>query len=164
LSFYYLIQKIKFFFIAKNRHDIHSPFVYDFIDKVLNKKTLSSNRYSSFLGLNITFLNCQKELIFELIDYFQISTICFSEQKIHLQNHQEPISIWIFNDSIEFKPPKVKSDIVLILNIYQSKEKTINWNRLIKNSSIPLSVDLFEVGILFFKEDFIVKQHFKLKH
>jgi len=54
-------------------------------------------------------------------------------------------------------------DSVLIFDdIYWSDEMAAAWEKIKLNSAVTLSVDLFYCGIIFFKKDFMEKQHFTL--
>ena len=35
----FLIKYLKYFFVSKTKHGVHSPFIYGFVTKVLNDKS-----------------------------------------------------------------------------------------------------------------------------
>ena len=68
--------------------------------------------------------------------------------------------IW---DEWELNEKYSKNTIVVLRNIHQTKKQTKNWDSIINGSSVRLSIDLYDYGLLFFKDEFIEKQHFILK-
>ena len=124
-------QYLKYRIKAKSRHGVHSPFVYDFAEKVLRDKS-------------------DKNLEARIIDYFGHSQILFLER----------------NRLAEFERlhPKLNSQsVVIIRSIHESKTQTIEWEKIHSQPEVRLSIDLFKIGLLFFRDDFKVKQHFILK-
>jgi hypothetical protein len=55
------------------------------------------------------------------------------------------------------------NSFIIINNIYADKEAAIFWDNAKNHSSTKASIDLFDVGIILFNNDFKVKQHFKVK-
>ena len=115
---------LKYKLYALSRHGVHSPFVYDFIEEVLNKKT-------------------QKSFEEQLITYFKDHTIIWDD--------------WRLNEEYS------ENTVIAIRNIHQTKNQTEDWNNLKNNSSVQLSIDLYDYGLLFFKNEFVERQHFTLK-
>jgi hypothetical protein len=62
-------------------------------------------------------------------------------------------------------PTQLTGDsIVIVKNIYQDPQHATAWEQLIADPSVRMSINLFFIGLLFFKEDFKAKQHFILKY
>lgn len=60
--------------------------------------------------------------------------------------------------------PQVTDNVMIwIHNIHQTKQHTVVWTQIYKNSSVSLSLDLYDFGLLFFNKDIKEKQHFVLK-
>lgn len=53
--------------------------------------------------------------------------------------------------------------IIVVPNIHINKEATMNWERAATNYHVKLSIDLYQLGLLFFKDELKEKQHFVLK-
>lgn len=53
--------------------------------------------------------------------------------------------------------------IVVFDDIHWSKEMEESWAIIKQHEAVTLSIDLFFIGIVFFKKDFKVKQHFTIK-
>lgn len=59
--------------------------------------------------------------------------------------------------------PCTEHSLIILPGIHQSKLNTQRWNALIENPRIRLSIDIYEYGLLLFKNDFKEKQHFVVK-
>jgi predicted O-methyltransferase YrrM len=104
---------------------------------------------------NITLINKSFEAFFEQ-DFDKINKLDF----VFIDgNHQYTSTINYFN---QIKPKLHDKSIVIIDDIYWSKEMTQAWKELCNLPEVTVSADIFEMGILFFKPDQI-KQHFILK-
>ncbi len=53
--------------------------------------------------------------------------------------------------------------VVLIRKPHASRGSTAHWNALCARPEVTLSIDLYEIGLLFFRKEFRVKQHFMLR-
>ena len=53
--------------------------------------------------------------------------------------------------------------IVIINNIHASKQLEAIWYNLQQHSSITLSIDLFQLGLIFFRPENRIPQHFTIK-
>ena len=57
------VKYLQYYFFSKTKHDIHPPFLFDFINQVLNDKKQKSQyneveKYRSFLLQNTTQISC----------------------------------------------------------------------------------------------------------
>lgn len=76
-------------------------------------------------------------------------------------NHAEEPTLRYF----EWCLPHVHKNTVLIFDdIYWSKEMTSAWQKIKVHPSVTLTIDLYYFGLVFFKQDFSEKQHFKILH
>jgi hypothetical protein len=48
-------------------------------------------------------------------------------------------------------------------DIHWSQEMEQAWNEVRENAAVQLSVDLFFIGLVFFNDDFKIKQHFTIR-
>lgn len=53
--------------------------------------------------------------------------------------------------------------VVLVRAPHASRESTMCWNALCARPEVTLSIDLYKIGLLFFRKEFRVKQHFVLR-
>lgn len=183
---------IKHFRKARSRHGIHSPFVYEFVEKGLKKGNRDATR-----GL-ILVTSRHKKLINKIIGYFKCYNILWltnknGEQetfitiKIEHDNQlrlkseqfhfdrfddypqpdlilfdlQEPRD-WL--DAWQRYQPCLQPDtIILFTGIHHTREHTQAWEEILHTSKVKLSMDLYKIGLLFFREEFKEKQHFLIK-
>lgn len=75
-------------------------------------------------------------------------------------NHRKEPTMKYFNVIL----PKLHNDSFLIFDdIHWSKEMEEAWDLIKNNSAVTLTIDLFFIGIVFFKKEFKIKQHFSIR-
>ncbi len=75
-------------------------------------------------------------------------------------NHRKNPTIEYFKQLL----PNIDEETFLIFDdIHWSKEMEEAWEYIKKHTAVTLSIDLFFIGIVFFKKDFKVKQHFTIR-
>lgn len=162
MSLYLFFQKIKYQLCAKNRHGIHSPFVYHFVEKILNDRWPNKD-IRCFPFWKQANLSSKQSLILDRIcSYYPIHSIHFLEEIFEISTHKEGGRLLIYKEPKQVELNINQNDIVIILNPYSSTSQYLNWETLKKEPKISLSIDIYEMGILFFREEFLVKQHFLL--
>ncbi len=61
--------------------------------------------------------------------------------------------------------PKLKENSIVVFDdIHWSKEMEQAWNEIIQHNAVTLSIDLFFIGIVFFRKDFKEKQDFVVRY
>lgn len=176
MSLYQFKQKISYRLHALNRHGVHSPFVFDFVEQVLNGKykaelelilpdilPLQLNDKSRLLLRHlIHYYHCRKLIVW---DNKQAQEYVIQSEQILAASFDQ---LMLVNDVLQFSPDRLASietnSIVAVTGIYNSEAHTNTWRSLCKDSAVTLSIDVFEAGLLFFRKDFLVKQHFRLKY
>jgi predicted O-methyltransferase YrrM len=74
-------------------------------------------------------------------------------------NHREQPTLNYFNQLLD----KIPASCILIFDdIHWSRGMESAWDHIRKHSSVMLSIDLFAMGIVFFRPEFKVKQHFTI--
>ncbi len=259
-NFKHVLPYIKYYFASATKYDVHSPFVYDFITKVLEDNTIypeyqSLNKLCNELSKNRTLLNMEDygagslygfekqktiadilnntayagkygRLLFRMVNFYKpenilelgtglgiataymalanknahIKTIEGSEaiaaialenfktlkfetieiinekfdniltktlsnfQKVDLVfvdgNHQYNSTINYFNSVL---PYCSNNSIVVFDDIRWSNDMFKAWNKIIENEAVTLSLDLYKTGMVFFRKENKVKQHFVLR-
>ena len=56
-----------------------------------------------------------------------------------------------------------QDSIVLVRHPHATHKSTARWNAIRARPEVTLSIDLYNIGLLFFRKEFKVKQHFILK-
>jgi predicted O-methyltransferase YrrM len=74
-------------------------------------------------------------------------------------NHRYDPTIKYFN---WIKEKSHDHTIIIIDDIHWSKEMNLAWQTIKQDESVSITIDLFELGLVFFKKD-IHKQHFVLR-
>jgi len=202
-------------------HGIHSPFVFNFINRVIEEKvpyyayddiagylqarsfpydednkinTLSFRTASYFNAKNILELGAGKGLNTLYITSVSMDSKCVSvetnaqkrgeasrlyekwERNIHLTDKEFP-ELDFFPDCIfiNLRNYKVDNDILIpylfshvnddsfifIEGIRTNRKQQMLWKKLISSDEVIISLDLFQVGILFFDKKFF-KRNYKL--
>ena len=76
-------------------------------------------------------------------------------------NHREEPTVNYFDALL----PLIHNDSVMIFDdVHWSEGMENAWSRIINHSSVTLSIDLFFIGIVFFKKEFKQKQHFTIRY
>jgi predicted O-methyltransferase YrrM len=75
-------------------------------------------------------------------------------------NHRKEPTVQYFEAIL----PKLHNDSFLIFDdIHWSKEMEEAWEVIKNNNAVTMSIDLFFIGIVFFKKEFKIKQHFSIR-
>ncbi|MBS1775452.1 MAG: hypothetical protein JSS64_04135 [Bacteroidetes bacterium] len=185
-----IVQYIKYRRHAKNRHGVHSPFVYELTEALLKKKNaaphlmLATTRHRKLVNKILTHFECQHilwvtnndgeqetflsiqhnsesdvQLRTERFDFAQFSTYPAPElYLIDLPNSDDWQRAWS-----KYKSHLRPNDIIALIGIHHSKEHSEAWKKVCESQSVRMSIDLFKVGLLFFKDEFKERQHFILR-
>ena len=130
MSFNQFIEYIKYRLKARNRHGIHSPFVYELIDKCLlsGDSDLYGERLPAYFG--------KEHLVLLKADPGK-----WKEQSAALNNER----------------------VLIVPGIHRTPQHTEQWDALVADERILLTIDLFDAGLLINRDEFKEKQHFILK-
>ncbi|HMH23066.1 MAG TPA: class I SAM-dependent methyltransferase, partial [Puia sp.] len=55
------------------------------------------------------------------------------------------------------------SSVIVLDDIHWSEEMELAWERIKEDPRVLLTIDLFFVGLVFFREEFKIKQHFTIR-
>ncbi|MFM1877946.1 MAG: hypothetical protein RLZZ241_812 [Bacteroidota bacterium] len=162
-----MICKGWFWLTAKNRHGIHSKFVYDFLDLALYtlpkqnrlpEQKLLSAALTHFkpkqLGVNPKWIampdwiaaTCSEDLTRNIPYDFYVTDAEDTELKALI--HQE--NLWS------------KNAVIFIGGIRRNKKNYKNWKKLCSYDVIRVSLEVYEAGLLCFRPQ-QAPQHFKIR-
>ncbi|THU39880.1 class I SAM-dependent methyltransferase [Niastella caeni] len=75
-------------------------------------------------------------------------------------NHRYEPTVGYFNQLL---PSLHAKSVVIFDDIHWSADMERAWNAIRENSAVHLSIDLFFIGLVFFSDQFKVKQHFTIR-
>jgi predicted O-methyltransferase YrrM len=75
-------------------------------------------------------------------------------------NHRYEPTMRYFNQLL---PHMNVNSVMIFDDIHWSRDMEQAWNEVRENSAVQLSVDLFFIGLVFFNDQFKVKQHFTIR-
>jgi hypothetical protein len=136
VTLYSLLQYFRYRRKALSRHGVHSPFVFDLIEKSLRKKD-------------------GRPLKEKLAMYF-------GEHQIRWIDNPDPCQ-WMALFTQHLQGIQTE-DIVIVKDIHRSQQHLQQWQLLKDGHEVRLSIDLFAYGLLFFSNAFKEKQHFIIKY
>ncbi len=165
MAIHSFIQYLQYKWKAKSRHGIHSPFVYDLIDHVLLDKDYIKKEdviRCPAVALKYENLICR---IAAYYNYKKIVPLPDTTQSTHadmLLITAEP-GKWIelLNDDLHLLK---NESVVIIADIHKTPAHSAAWKKLTAHTKTRMSIDLYGIGLLFFKEEFKERQHFVLEY
>jgi hypothetical protein len=132
--------RLNHYIFANTLHGTHSPFVYHFLEDVVYQPNINSkNKYEQLIERIINSREEGKVLVIDesikpnhLLDYY-FKECAFADDQ----------SIFVFTD------------------IRGNEERFAAWGKIIADSKNNISIDLFDIGILFFDQK-KPKEHFNI--
>lgn len=103
-----------------------------------------------------------KNIEYKIGEFMQLIPILLEKKHFDLiyfdGNHTKTATLNYFYEALKFK----KNDSIFIFDdIHWSKDMENAWNEIIDNKDVSVSIDLYHIGIIFFKKE-LSKQHFIL--
>jgi len=187
-----LFKYLQYHWVAANSkgHGVHSPFVYQFIRNTLNAKSLLKEIESSAPAVKKMIESIEaassdalapkiKLLIARLVQ--SLNPLTFSVtgelkqiEAEHSINDNASIDFaFIGEDQDEARiiqyanriMDKMHSNSWIILHgIHTNSTMEAAWNQLKQHAKIRLTIDLFSIGILFFRTEQKEKEHFIIRY
>lgn len=168
-----LFNYFKYYFNASNGkgHGVHSPFVYSFIRSVLNNKELRqepayANKYSALVNSMIAYykpvavmeLEASPSSIAKVLEEIEnIDTIGLLYIK-QIKNAEDLTNY--FNAALK----KLNTQSISIFEgIHDSKEMEASWDIIKLHYDVKLTIDLYKLGIVFFRQEQLEKENFIIR-
>ena len=133
----------------------------------------NTNNTVTTIEANKAFYNITKKAFrAQKVDNVQFVNAYFDEVLEDVCKRNKPFSL-VFIDGDHTKKATIKNfntikpylsenSIVILDDIYWSKEMTAAWHEVKKDKDISVSIDLFRIGLLFFRKEKHKKEHFTL--
>ena len=166
---YKYLKYIQFLTLATNEHGIHSPFIFNFTTQCLYNKSLKINIQLPDHFVKPQSINRKKKvLLLKLVNYF-----CSESKNFILTNEKELPLKKEKADMIYIREPQYyvqslvdqsihNNSVVIIGHIHESRKNYEIWKQLITYSGITASVNIFSLGVLFFRKE-QAKEHFNIR-
>ena len=108
-----------------------------------------------FPELNIEVITGKFDEVFpRLLENFQTVDLIYFDG-----NHSEKATLNYFNSCLNY----VHNNSILVFDdIYWSKGMTSAWKKIQSHPRVTLSIDLYHLGIIFFRDEFSTKHHYRL--
>ncbi len=169
MNLYRIIQFLKYKWKAMGRHGTHSPFVYAFIEQILHDYDMIPKSYLiSCPSLGLRFEN----ILSRIAAHYQFKNMLFLPARAADQPATnadmvimdgKDASIW--KTQLDAILPLLKNEsVVVIQDIHSSKTHDQAWTGLCHHPDVRMSIDLYGMGLLLFREEFKVQQHFVLQY
>lgn len=169
MSMHTLTAYLKYKWTAQNRHGVHSPSAYAFVEDVIeNRGALSTNneaqksllaegKYNTLLNRTMAYYGYRTvaDLTTGKPDdrqQYDVLMLPAGEpaQWVQLLNRYSAL---LNNDSM-----------VVVAGIHKTAGHTAAWQLLCDTEIVRMSFDLYGLGLLFFRKEFKERQHFVFRY
>jgi len=168
-----LYKYFNYYFKASNGkgHGVHSPFVYNFIGSILNNKELKqeanySNKYRALLIRMVAYYMPVVVMELELTPSNKANILEEIENAdniglLYLKQNKNATDFMVyFNAAIK----KINTHSILIFeDIHNSKEMEASWEQIKMHKEVKLTIDIYKLGIVFFRKEQLEKENFIIR-
>lgn len=105
----------------------------------------------------------------EITNQFNIQNCQFTNEVLDVKQQFDLVYINALNkaqlsDALVLVLPKLHTQSILIIkNIYSSQQLESEWSQLQTNSAVTLTINLFQIGLVFFRPENKMAQHFTIR-
>lgn len=156
------VRRLRFWCTAKNRHGVHSPFVYQ-----LNERCFNDMRWypeyeyldSLFPDLALFFSDRQLQLFFRLTRYLKSKSYGIWDGK----KTENPKDIIVLKSDCEVEDLwcSMSNDTMLWVHQIHKENKDL-WRQIKEDKRVSVSIDLYRQGLIFIRKE-QQKEHFKIR-
>jgi len=168
-----LYKYFTYYYNASNGkgHGVHSPFVFSFITQVLNNSNVTqtagtTNKFRALVNFIVQFykpvsvVEMEADKLKEAHAMKEIQGLD-TVGLFYLKRHKNQNNLLVYFQALL---QKVNAHSMLIFEgIHASSQSEKDWNFMKNNTQVRLSIDLFRVGILFFREEQLEKENFIIR-
>jgi hypothetical protein len=162
------IEYLKYRWGAKNRHGVHSPFAYAFVELIENRHTVAPADISIPWPCEVDARH--DALVKRVVSYYAYNNILQVSAQRGTAKAQE-YDLLLFGckpeewlDMLHNNAQLIgDGSAVILTGIHRAEIHTTAWEALCADSGVRMSMDLFDIGLLFFRKEFKTRQHFILK-
>jgi hypothetical protein len=162
-----MLKKWMFWWKAKNRHGIHSPFIYNFLDQGLYRRDLRS-------------FSPARRLLLAAVDHFQPEQVgSFPEDNPTAQWLREvrkglrwgaaPFDLMVFEspgNALKHELAKEEDHhndtVVYVGNLRKDRESLACWEEVLRSGKCRVALETYDAGLLFFRQQ-QAAQHFRIR-
>lgn len=154
-----VVRRLQFWYNAKNRHGIHSPFVFEFVEQILNASPRSEKKEQYHLLPSCT--PCQSQLICRILGKYGM-VLADPGESIPLPSSSP--RLWLRSRERSSWPSYFHpGDIFVYPDIHTDRRMDGLWKADRAHPQVTMSIEIWNMGLLFFRSDFKVRQHFMVK-
>jgi hypothetical protein len=162
-----IFSKVLFWFRAKNRHGVHSPFMYEFLDRAVYAPGIKQGESGQRL-LRAARVHFNPKRIF-MASNLPANLGIRGGLEVGSTTPGPPFDLLVF-DEPSHKVGEILSDpgqwhndsIVYLGNLRGSPSAYALWEQICLHPSIRVVVESYWEGLLFFRKE-QVRQHFKIR-
>jgi hypothetical protein len=162
------LQWIKQQVIAKRQHGVHSPFLYDFATQVVACRATFPipNALQEVTGMPADYL----QLIGAITHYYHYSTIIIGD--IVNAGKPEPSALYILPNTSPERWESYRRAIaqgrgaeylIVLPQIHATQAHSQAWERLCIADDICMYIDMYYLGFIWYRPEFMHAQQFRLK-
>ncbi|MEA1785021.1 hypothetical protein U1E44_02860 [Arenibacter sp. GZD96] len=166
---HFFFKYLIFLWNSSNQHGVHSPFVYAFVTQCLYKKMDATKSTKSIAVLR----KCKSYFRTEAIKIYTENELIKKKlaKELDWNTSLQPPYDLIYIDASALHHSKAiilrneemhNNTLVLLSDIYRTKESQHHWEMAKALPAITVTVDLFYCGLLFFRKEQL-KEHFKIR-
>ena len=162
-----IFSKVLFWFQAKNRHGIHSPFIYEFLDRAFYASPVKHGAGRRRL-LRAAKMHFSPERVWTSTTLPPDSEI-LRDLNSDPTLQRPPFDLFVFENPAEIVM-EILSDagqrhngsIVYLGNLRSSAPAYARWKEISTHPSVRVALETYWEGLLFFRKE-QARQHFKIR-